>query len=123
MDLTSTEQGNTLLDEFLSERFFSFQSRISSITKGEIDKDDGEFEIMPLMTDQNDKDIIDRIKLISHYTKVDPSALDTIDLFLYCSERKAYGRKIVNQDGDIVSHQYISSYLITIAAILFLKKL
>lgn len=98
------EQGNTLLDEFLSERFFSFQSRISSITKGEIDKDDGEFEIMPLMADQNDKDIIDRIKLISHYTKVDPSALDTIDLFLYCSERKAYGRKIVNQDGDIVSH-------------------
>ena len=59
---------------------------------------------MPLMTDQNDKAIIDRIKLISQYTKVDPSALDTIDLFLYCSERKAHGRKMVNVNGDIVSH-------------------
>lgn len=96
-------EDSALLEDFLSERFFSFQSRISSIAKREIDKGH-DFQIMPLMTDQNDKAIIDRIKLISQYTKVDPSALDTIDLFLYCSERKAHGRKMVNVNGDIVSH-------------------
>ncbi|MCY9862482.1 helix-turn-helix transcriptional regulator [Vibrio coralliirubri] len=96
-------EDNALLEDFLSERFFSFQSRISSITTGEIDEG-CDCQIMPLMTDQNDKAVIDRIKLISLYTKVDPSALDTIDLFLYCSEKKAHGRKMVNVNGDIVSH-------------------
>ncbi|MFM2642159.1 helix-turn-helix transcriptional regulator [Vibrio chagasii] len=97
-------EDNTLLEEFLSERFFSFQSRIASITKGELDEDNEEFRVMSLMADQHDKDILDRIKLISQYTKVDPSALDTIDLFLYICEKKAYGRKILNKKGDIVSH-------------------
>lgn len=40
------------------------------------------------MTDQNDKTVIDRIKLISQYTKVDSSPLETIDLFLYYSEKR-----------------------------------
>lgn len=96
-------EDSVLLEDFLRERFFSFQSRISSITKGEIEEG-CDCQIMPLMTDQNDKAVIDRIKLISQYTKVDPSALDTIDLFLYCSEKKAHGRKMVNVNGDIVSH-------------------
>ncbi|MCW1890122.1 hypothetical protein OK016_16185 [Vibrio chagasii] len=43
---------------------FSFQSRISSITKGDIEEGCN-CKIMPLMTDQNDKTVIDRIKLIS----------------------------------------------------------
>ncbi|TKF06862.1 helix-turn-helix transcriptional regulator [Vibrio kanaloae] len=96
-------EDRALLEDFLHERFFSFQSRISSITKGEIEEG-SDCQIMPLMTDQNDKAVIDRIKLISQYTNVDPSALDTIDLFLYCSEKKAHGRKMVNVNGDIVSH-------------------
>ncbi|MFA0016040.1 helix-turn-helix transcriptional regulator [Vibrio lentus] len=96
-------EDSVLLEDFLRERFFSFQSRISSITKGEIEEG-CDCQIMPLMTDQNDKAVIDRIKLISQYTKVDPSALDTIDLFLYCSEIKAHGRKMVDVNGDIVSH-------------------
>ncbi|MFA0503232.1 helix-turn-helix domain-containing protein, partial [Vibrio sp. 10N.222.54.B12] len=96
-------EDSALLEDFLRERFFSFQSRISSITKGEIEEG-CDCQIMPLMTDQNDKAVIDRIKLISQYTKVDPSALDTIDLFLYCSEKKAHGRKMVDVNGDIVSH-------------------
>ncbi|TCV24950.1 helix-turn-helix domain-containing protein [Vibrio crassostreae] len=96
-------EDSVLLEDFLRERFFSFQSRISSITKGEIEEG-CDCQIMPLMTDQNDKAVIDRIKLISQYTKVDPSALDTIDLFLYCSEKKAHGRKMVDVNGDIVSH-------------------
>ncbi|MEZ9404515.1 MULTISPECIES: helix-turn-helix domain-containing protein [unclassified Vibrio] len=96
-------EDSALLEDFLRERFFSFQSRISSITKGEIEEG-CDCQIMPLMTDQNDKSVIDRIKLISQYTKVDPSALDTIDLFLYCSEKKAHGRKMVDVNGDIVSH-------------------
>lgn len=96
-------EDSALLEDFLSERFFSFQSRISSITKGDIEEGCN-CKIMPLMTDQNDKAVIERIKLISQYTKVDPSALDTIDLFLYCSEKKAHGRKMVDVNGDIVSH-------------------
>ncbi|CAK1846592.1 helix-turn-helix domain-containing protein [Vibrio crassostreae] len=96
-------EDSALLEDFLRERFFSFQSRISSITKGEIEEG-CDCQIMPLMTDQNDKAVMDRIKLISQYTKVDPSALDTIDLFLYCSEKKAHGRKMVDVNGDIVSH-------------------
>ena len=96
-------EDSALLEDFLRERFFSFQSRISSITKGEIEEG-CDCQIMPLMTDQNDKAVIDRIKLISQYTKMDPSALETIDLFLYCSEKKAHGRKMVDVKGDIVSH-------------------
>ena len=100
---SEVNEDSALLEDFLRERFFSFQSRVSSITKGEIEEG-CDCQIMPLMTDQNDKAVIDRIKLISQYTKVDPSALDTIDLFLYCSEKKAHGRKMVDVNGDIVSH-------------------
>ncbi|CAH7100911.1 Transcriptional regulator [Vibrio chagasii] len=96
-------EDTALLEGFLSERFFSFQSRISSITKGDIEEGCN-CKIMPLMTDQNDKTVIDRIKLISQYTKVDSSPLETIDLFLYYSEKKAHGRKLVDVNGDIVSH-------------------
>lgn len=97
-------EDNTLLDEFLNERFYSFQSRIASIANVNNSKEYNDFQVMPLMSEPNDRDIIDRIKLISQFTKVDPSALDTIDLYLYCAEKKAFGRKLVNNHGDIVSH-------------------
>ena len=101
-----SEEGDdgSLLDGFLIERFFSFQSRIASVAKAEGSKENNSFDIQPLMTDQNDKKVVDRIKLISQYTKVDPSALDNIDLYLYYLEKKAHGRKMVNENGDIVSH-------------------
>lgn len=56
------------------------------------------------MSEPCDTSVIDRIKLLSKFTKVDISPLDQIDLYLYYCEKKAHGHKLINTDGDIVSH-------------------
>ncbi|MFA0158818.1 helix-turn-helix transcriptional regulator, partial [Vibrio sp. 10N.261.46.A3] len=99
-----SEQKDTLIELFLNESYGSFQSRISALSGLNQQQGKRNFKSLPLISEPCDTGVIDRIKLLSKFTKVDISPLDQIDLYLYYCEKKAHGHKLINVDGDIVSH-------------------